>query len=175
MTARCVLSRWNRYNQESLPQEQRETSTQFKYILLWHLIYNREPAILTWDRAIHKGNVPLHVEALSSVQLVFRLLEHYHCALALAAYLRDMSHLKTTHPSLYLQSSDREIKSLTKMDGSWSDMACVRIWFRWRELFRKLSTHLWTKVDTVVVAGFNIVNPFRRWRIWHNKDVTFFP
>ena len=29
----------------------------------------------------------------------------------------------------------------------------------------KLSTHLWTQVETIVVAGFNIVNQFRRWRI----------
>ena len=122
MTARCVHARWNRYNQEALPEEQRETSTQFK---LWHLIYNTEPAILTWDRPIHQGNIPLHVEALSSVQLVFLLLEHYHCALALSVYLWDMPHLKGTHPSVCLKSCDREINNLTKMDGSWSDMSFV--------------------------------------------------
>ena len=127
MTARCVHARWNRYNHEALPQEQRETSTQLK---VWHLIYNTEPAILTWDRAIHQGNFPLHVEALSSVQLVFRLLEHYHCALALSVYIWDMPHLKSTHPFVCLQSSDREINSLTKMGGSWSDMSCVGTWFR---------------------------------------------
>ena len=127
MTARCVYAIWNRYNQEALPGEQRETSTQFK---LWHLIYNTEPAILTWDRGIHQGNFQLHVEDLSSVQLVFRVLEHYHCSLALAVYLRDMPYLKSTHPSLCLQCSDREINCLSKMDCSWSDMRFVGIWFR---------------------------------------------
>ena len=78
------------------------------------------------------GNPDLgHVEALSSVQLVFRLLEHSYCALALAVYLRDMPHLKSTRPSVYLQSHDREIISFTKMDGSWSDISCVGTWFRW--------------------------------------------
>ena len=72
----------------------------------------RRNHILTWDRAIHQGNLPLHVEALSSVQLVFRLLEHYHCTLALSVYLRDIPHLKSTHPSVCLQSSAREINSM---------------------------------------------------------------
>ena len=64
------------------------------------------------------------------MQLVFRLLEQYHCALALAVYLLDIPHLKSTHPSVCFQSSERYINSLTKMDGSWSDMSCVGTWFR---------------------------------------------
>ena len=136
----------------ALPQEQRETSTQFK---LWHLIDNMEPAILTWDGAIHQGHLPLPVEVLSSI---FNVRVHYHCALPLAVYL----HLKSTHPSVCLQISDREIDSLSKMDGSWSDMSCVATWFCLWALFRILSTNLWTQADTIVVAGFNIVNPFRR-------------
>ena len=128
MTARCLHAIWNRYNQEAFPPEHRETSIQFK---LWHLIYNTEPAILTWDRTIHQGNFPLHVEALSSVQLVFRFLEHYHCGLALSVYLLDMPHLINRHPFVCLQSSDREINSLSKMDGRWSDMPCVGTWFCW--------------------------------------------
>ncbi len=79
--------------------------------------------------------------------------------------LLDMPHLKSTRPSVCLQSSDREINCLSKMDGSWSDMPCVGTWFRWWALFRKLSTHLWTQADTIVVAGINIVNSFRQWRI----------
>ena len=78
----------------ALPHEQRETSTQFK---LWYIIYNTEQAILTLDRVIHQGIFPLHVVALSSVELVIRVLEHYHGALAVAVYLRDMPHLKSTH------------------------------------------------------------------------------
>ena len=103
----------------ALPQEQREPSTQFK---LWHIMYNTEPAILTWDRAIHQGNFSMHVEALFSVKLVA-------CTGALPLRTGtssiDMPHLKSTHPSLYLQSSDRGINCLSKMDGSWSHMSCV--------------------------------------------------
>ena len=49
-----------------------------------------------------------------------------------------------------------------KPDGGWSDMSCVGTWFRWWALFRKMSNDLWTQVDIIVVAGFNIVNPFKR-------------
>ena len=164
MTARCIHARWYRYNQETLPQEQRETSrpTQFK---VWHLIYNTEPAILTWDSAIHQGNFPLHVEALSSVQFVLRVLEHYHCALTLPVYLRDMPHLKSTYRSVCLQSCEPEINSLSKMDGSWSDMSSGGTWFCWWALYRKVSTHSWTQAGTIVVAGFYFVNPFLRWTL----------
>ena len=58
---------------------------------------------MTWDRAVHQENSPLHVEALSSVHLVFRLQEHYHCALA--------SSISTGHATSEEQSRDEKVSS----------------------------------------------------------------
>jgi len=68
-------------------EERSINSAQFKF---WELILNTELTFLTWDGAIHEGNFPLYVKALSTVQWVFHALDHFHYARAVAVHLRDM-------------------------------------------------------------------------------------
>lgn len=80
--------------------QQSTHSVQFKF---WELILNTQLTILTWDRAIHEGNFPLYIEALSAVQWMFHALDHYHYARAVAVHLRDMLTLQERHPAIYAE------------------------------------------------------------------------
>ena len=52
-------------------------------------------------RAIHEGNFPLYVETLSAVEWLFRALDHYIYARAVAVHLLDMLTLPDRHPVIY--------------------------------------------------------------------------
>ena len=68
-----------------------------------------KPSIPTGDRAINEGTSPLHVEVLAAVQLVFRVLEHYHCARSVVLSIISTGLAKPeeqTYPAVYLQSTN---------------------------------------------------------------------
>ena len=68
---------------ENWSKERSASSVHFKF---WKLIYKNELTIFTWDRAIHKGNFPLYVEALSALEWLFYALDHYNYTRAVAVH-----------------------------------------------------------------------------------------
>ena len=79
-------------------KERSASSVQFKF---WELIHKNELTIFTWNWAIHEGNFPLYVEALSAVEWLFHALDHYNYTRTVAVHLRDMMTVLDRHLVIY--------------------------------------------------------------------------
>ena len=77
-----------------------EQSPQFHY---WQLIRKVIIDVMVWDNAIHTGNFPLYVDALTNLEWLFYALDRYNYARVVAVHLRDMVTLQNRHPDAYEQ------------------------------------------------------------------------